>query len=133
MKLVQILSEAKKDDVKKELLNKFPDAETYIDAAIRSDSTGYKYMDYIKKSFEDLYPKLKSWDTADKIFEYFDNITWWEKNYNKISVDDLDSIYEDAKADGSTGTPAPASACAPVLRRRSPPSGSWNGRWRRRQ
>ena len=104
MKLVQILSEAKKDDVKKELLSKFPDAETYIDAAIRSDSTGYKYMDYIKKSFEDLYPKLKSWDNADKIFEYFDNITWWEKNYNKISVDDLDSIYEDAKADGSTGT-----------------------------
>ena len=103
MKLVQILSEAKKDDVKKELLNQFPEAETYIDAAIRSDSTGYKYMDYIKRSFEDLYPKLKSWDNADKIFEYFDNITWWEKNYNKISVDDLDSIYEDAKADGSSG------------------------------
>ena len=103
MKLVQILSEAKKDDVKKELLNKFPEAETYIDAVLRSDTTGYKYMDYIKKSFEELFPILNSWGRPDDIFDYFDNITWWEKNYNKLSVDDLDSIYEDAKADNSSG------------------------------
>ena len=104
MKLVQILSEAKKDDVKKELLNKFPEAETYIDAVLRSDTTGYKYMDYIKKSFEELFPILNSWGRPDDIFDYFDNITWWEKNYNKLSIDDLDSIYEDAKADGSSAT-----------------------------
>jgi hypothetical protein len=104
MKLVQILSEAKKDDVRKELLSQFPEAETYIDAAIRSDSTGYKYMDYIKRSFEDLYPALKSWNRSDNIFDYFDNITWWEKNYNKLTVDDLDAIYEDAKADSVPGS-----------------------------
>jgi len=99
MKLTNIILEGRKEDIKKQLLTKYPDAETYIDAALRSDPTGSKYIEYINRYFDDLYPILKSWGNENKIFDYFDNIGWWEKNYNKLSIDDLDSIYEDAKAD----------------------------------
>ena len=102
MKLVTIISEARKDDIKKQLLTKYPEAETFIDAALRSDPTGSKYIEYINRYFDDLYPVLKSWGNENKLFDYFDNIGWWEKNYNKLSMDDLDSIYDDAKADNKS-------------------------------
>ena len=102
MKLFTIISEGRKEDIKKQLLTKYPEAETLIDAALRSDPTGSKYIEYINKYFDDLYPVLKSWGRENEILEYFDNIGWWEKNYNKLSVDDLDSIYDDAKADNKS-------------------------------
>ena len=104
MKLTNIILEGRKEDIKKQLLTKYPEAETYIDAALRSDPTGSKYIEYINRYFDDLYPVLKSWGNENKLFDYFDNIGWWEKNYNKLSVDDLDSIYEDAKADNASST-----------------------------
>jgi len=102
MKLFSILTESKKSDVKKELLSKFPEAEMYIDRAINSDPTGFKYMDYIKRSFIDLYPISKSWGNEESLVEYFDDISWFENNYKRLSIDDIDSIYEDAKADNAS-------------------------------
>ena len=104
MKLFTIILEGRKEDIKKQLLTKYPEAETLIDAALRSDPTGSKYLEYINKYFDDLYPILKSWGRENEILEYFDNIGWWEKNYNKLSVDDLDSIYDDAKADNKSSS-----------------------------
>jgi hypothetical protein len=104
MKLTDIILEGRKEDIKKQLLTKYPEAETLIDAALRSDPTGSKYIEYINRSFDDLYPVLKSWNRENDILDYFDNVGWWEKNYNKISVDDLDSIYEDAKGNNASST-----------------------------
>jgi hypothetical protein len=104
MKLTDIILEGRKEDIKKQLLTKYPEAETLIDAALRSDPTGTKYIEYINRSFDDLYPVLKSWDKENNILDYFDNIGWWEKNYNKISINDLDSIYEDAKTNQVSST-----------------------------
>lgn len=104
MKLTDIILEGRKEDIKKQLLTKYPEAETLIDAALRSDPTGSKYIEYINRNFDNLYPNFKSWGRENDLLDMFDNISWWEKNYNKLSIDDLDSIYEDAKSDGATST-----------------------------
>lgn len=102
MKILKLIIESKKSDAVQYFTEKYPNSEVLFDELFSFDPTGYKYIDYIKKWLDSYINKYEvHFSTGfrpDELFSWFENLSWFEKNYKRITIDSVEKLFDVAKS-----------------------------------
>ena len=102
MKILKLILESKKSDAVQYFTEKYPNSESIFEELFSFDPTGHKYVDYIKRWLEFYIGKydvhFSTGFRPDELFSWFENIKWFEENYRRIKLSDIEKLFDVAKS-----------------------------------
>ena len=97
----KIILESKKEESRERLIKLFPDQIKYIDAALNSDPTGYKYIPWIEYQYKNFVNEEDQDFYLPGLNLLIDTIKSFHEHQNKLSVRLIDNFIDNV---GNIGT-----------------------------